>query len=456
MKGRFSAVSLLSVSVCLLGAGTASAANMTSAQVPTRAGVTGPTVLAPVNSGGPSLQSGLGNIDLTKGTLQNLPGVTSLLPSAKKSGAVKSAADFFSDLGLPAVKMNLRQDAAPPSLPGSLIPGADETQAAYNSMNPASPAAFAVETMSEYGLTKPQPARRDLPDGTLKPGPGGGMTALTRSASKLAAKSEAVGAQLRAAAQPGALATPENAQGLGVRLMNILTDERGQDGSNPKLASGVRGAQADPWLSAPSGARPLAAAAQPGGRSLGGGWVYDVPAMSGGYWLAYRQSVGPGASAASSEGGMGGVALLALQVSRQSLILSVVDAPARGLALRLAEDSALAMVERVPAAFVAAEAMGASQLRDAVASPSLAPRPVPLPLGPQVQEAQTEVFSFLQTAGDGPAADEPGAGLSRRPSRPGSAAPLRAPVPASFPDPLLAASLLPLLGLLIVRSRLFS
>ncbi|MCX5795581.1 MAG: hypothetical protein NTY77_08825 [Elusimicrobia bacterium] len=429
---------------------------MTSAQVPTKTGVTGPTIVAPINSGGPSLQNGLGSAGL-KGTLQNLPGVTSLLPSTKKSGPVQSAADFFSAMGLPSVKMNLRQDSTPPALPGSLIPGADESQSAYNSMNPASPAAFAVETMSEYGLTKSQTARKDLPDGTLKPGPGGGMTALARQASKMAAKSEAVTAQLRAAAQPGALAAAEGAQGLGVRLMNILTDEHGSDGSGAKLAAGVRGAHADPWLTdAPSAARPLASAQRPGGGAASGaGWVYDVPAIGGGYWLAYRQVSGPGAEA-SADGGVGGVALIALQVSRQNLILSVVDAPARNLALRLAEGSALALADEAPATFAAVETAAALELRDAVASPSSAPQPVLVPLGAQVQSAQTEVFSFLQAAADAPASsDEAGAQARRAPSA-SPEAPLHAPAAPSVPDPLLAVSLLPFLGLLILRSRLFS
>jgi hypothetical protein len=87
----------------------------------------------------------------------------------------------------------------------------------------------------------------------------------------------------------------------------------------------------------------------------------------------------------------------------------------------------------------------------------VAAEPVALvPLGPQVQTAQTEVFSFLQSAGDSPAAADGTGAPARSGLRPGASAPWGAPAPVSFPDPLLAASLLPFIGLLILRSRLFS
>ena len=119
----------------------AAATTISSVQVPKGSGVTGPTVVAPLNMGGPTLQNVLGPVDI-KGTLSHLPGVPTVLgrsPAAVKPGLTESAPDIFSAMGLPSVKIGFQPDAAPPALPGSAIPGAEAAQAAYGTMNPAAP-----------------------------------------------------------------------------------------------------------------------------------------------------------------------------------------------------------------------------------------------------------------------------------------------------------------------------
>ena len=442
---------------------TASAATVTSAQVPTQTGVTGPTVLAPINRGGPSVQSAVGSVGI-KGSLSDLPGAPTVKSGAAgmaRPGVVESALDALPIMALPLSRMGFRSEAAPPGLPASAIPGAEAAQASYGAINPAAPAAFAVETLSDLGLARGRSARLDLPDAALKPGPGGGLPALRRQSLRLAAKTEAVKAQLSAAAEVQSFSAEEGAPGVGRRLMDILTDERSLEGSGAKnLAAGAGSAHAGSWApSADAGARPFAAVLRSGaGRSVtsGAGWAYDVPAIQGGYWLAYRQASGPGPDAASSDPGVGGVALIALQVSRQSLILSVVDAPARGLALRWAEDSARSLVAQVPAGSGAGQTLETSDLRDAVAAPVFAEPTAAVPLGAQGQSAQSEVFSFLQSTGGEPADQARAGAPTEDSSRSGAPAPQPDHAPVSVPDPLLACALLPFLGLLILRSRLFS
>jgi len=329
-------------------------------------------------------------------------------------------------------------------------------------MNPGAPAVgnSAIETMSDIGLSRPDAARQDIPGGILKPGPGGGLPALRRQSLRLAAKSDAVKTQLRDASDAQSFNGEEGAQGVGRRLMDILTDERNLEGSRGGriVAAGVRSADARGWSTAGDARqRPLAAALRPGSgqnAASGAGWVYAVPGIQGGYWLAYRPTSGRGSAAASSEAGAGGVARIALQVSRQSLFLSVVEEPELGLALRWAEDSARALVAQGPSG--SDSALLNSELRDALAEPGVAAPRVLVPLGPQVQAAQSEVFSFLQSS-DGQASDHrrdsAAASASSRsgpaPQRPGDA-------PVSVPDPLVGCALLPFAALLILRSRLFS
>ncbi len=425
--------------VVFLGAGArlcpaADAATVASARVLSRGGVTGPAARVTVNMGGPSLPSGVGPAAI-KGFLSDLPGVPTakgIDPAAVRSGVVESA-----------------PDVALPGLPASAIPGAEASQAVGT---------FAVETMADFRLSRPETARQDFPDGILHPGPGGGLPAFRRQALRLAAKAEAVKAQLSAASEVQSLTAEEGTQGVGRRLMDILTDERSLDGSRgARSAVGVRSDHAGFWVTAADAeARPLAAGLRSGaGRTMpSAGWVSEVPATRGGYRPVYRQAFSPGPAADSFEPGVGGVALIALRVSRQSLVLSVVDAPARGLALRLATDSAQSLVGQVSSG--PGQTMATVDLRDAVAASIFVEPGSAVPLGSQVQSAQSEVFSFLQSTG-GDSADQvlPDAptGASYRSGsflqRPGHA-------PVSVPDPRLACALLPFLGLLILRSRLFS
>lgn len=435
-----------------------SAANMAAVQAPKGPGVTGAVVVAPVNSGGPSLSNGLGSADM-KGALQGLTGVA---PSGVLPGLRLSKPDIFSDLGLPSAKVGFRPDVAPPALPGSAIPGVESAPLPQGTFNPAVPAAAAVQTMSEFGLAHGRTRRLDLPDGGFKPGPGSGLRSMDRQSVRLAAKAEAVREQLKAAAGAGEAAAEEGAQGLGVRLMDILTDESNWSGS-----SGIR----TPAIGSSPGSAGSKGTQRPGARLLGHGSLsggseaaavsalsYGVPGVSNGYWLAYRRSSDEG-SAASLGGVPADVALLALKVSRESLKLSVVDAPARRLARRLAEDSALAMSEFGRPATIASAFVSGRDLRDAVASPAVAEPSLLVPLGAQVQSAQSEVYAFLQAGSPAleSAAHDPAAVKSA------DAVPLRGdlgggsgPAPLSVPDPLLAAGLLPFVSLLILRSRLFS
>jgi hypothetical protein len=313
------------------------------------------------------------------------------------------------------------------------------------------------------------------------PVPGDGLPALRRQQLRLATRSAAVKAQLGAASEAQSLSTDEGAQGVGRRLMDILTDERSLEGSSVAKSptAGVRSADAGGWApavrksvrpapaelpmpqapAALAGAQPLATVLRSGtGRSAasGSGWVYEAPAMQGGYWLAYRQTPSPGPAAASPEPGAGRVALIALHVSRQSLILSVVDAPARDLALRLAEDSARSLAAQVPAGSGADQTLPASGLRDAVGAPPGSAPPAVLPLGPQAQSVQSEIFSFLQSSGDGPAGQAPVRAAPGGSSRGGFDSQRSDRAPVSIPDPRLACALLPFLALIMLRSRLFS
>jgi hypothetical protein len=159
-------------------------------------------------------------------------------------------------------------------------------------------------------------------------------------------------------------------------------------------------------------------------------------------------------SARALESGVGGVALIALQVSRQSLILSVVDAPARAMALRLAENSARSLVAQASSGAGVERTWSAADLRDAVAEPSGAAPTMVLPLRLPVRSAQSEVFAFLQSVSGAPA-DQVRSAPADSVSRDSSAAPQPDQTPVSVPDPRLACALLPFLALLILRSRLF-
>ena len=237
--------------------------------------------------------------------------------------------------------------------------------------------------------------------------------------------------------------------------MDILTDERSWGGSGgartPALGSGPGAAG-----SGRSGPRLMARGSSAGGAGAAevSAWSYGVPGVAGGYWLAYRQPVGEGSGL--SQGLPAGVALLALNVSRESLKLSVVDAPARRLARRLAEDSVRALTEdRTP--LVASVFVSGPELRDAVASPAAAAPALLVPLGPQVQSAQAEVYSFLQASAGVSAQESPSANAAKALETPrGNLGGGAEQAPLSIPDPLLAVSLLPFLSLLILRSRLFS
>lgn len=433
----------------------AAAANVGAVQGTKGTGVTTAIVVAPVNSGGPSLNNSLGAADM-KGTLQGLSGVA---PSGVLPGLRLSKPDILSDLGLPSAKVGFRPDVAPPLLPGSAIPGIEAPQASYGTFNPAVPAAAAVQTISDIRLTQGRTQRLDLPDGGFKPGPGGGLRSMDRQSVRLAAKAEAVREQLKAAAESGEAAAEEGAQGLGVRLMDILTDERSWGGSgNAKTpAFGANPGAPGAAGGGRSGPRLLARGSLDGsGASAVSAWSYGVPGVSGGYWLTYRQPAAEG-SGMSGGGLPAGVALLALKVSRESLKLSVVDAPARRLARRLAEDSARVLAEEAGPGRIASAFIAAPGLRDAVASPSAAAPSLLVPLGPQVQAAQTEVYSFLQASGVGPVLETaPAEAADAQESPSGGPGGGSEQAPLSIPDPFVAAGLLPFLSLLILRSRLFS
>lgn len=451
MKSRSSALTALLLGAVL--ARPAYAANMAAVQGPKGSGVTTTIVVAPVNPGGPTLSNGLGSADM-KGALQ---GLGNSIPAGVLPGLRLSKPDILSQLGMPDVRMGLRQDVAPPNLPGSAIPGVESVETQQGTFNPAAPAAFAAQTLSEAGLTQGRTNRLDLPDGGFKPGPGGGVNALDRQSARLAAKAEAVRDQLKSAAESGAAAAEEDAQGLGVRLMDILTDERNWGGpGGAKTPAFGSGPGAPGSGSGRSGSRLMARGSSGGGAAAEvSAWSYGVPGIQGGYWLAYREPVGEGSGL--SQGLPAGVALLALNVSRESLKLSVVDAPARRLARRLAEDSIRALAEdRTPT--VASVFVSGPDLRDAVASPAVAAPSLFVPLGAQVQSAQAEVYSFLQASAGASVHDAPTADAAKAPreSLRGDLGGGAEQAPLSIPDPLLAVSLLPFLSLLILRSRLFS
>ncbi len=139
-------------------------------------------------------------------------------------------------------------------------------------------------------------------------------------------------------------------------------------------------------------------------------------------------------------------------------MFSVVDAPARRLARRLGQDTAWALVGQALPGDLALVSVAGSELRDSVAAvPAVEAAPAPVPLGPQVQAAQSEVYAFLQASVAAAPSGPPDAGTSAAPaSESADLGGKSAPAPLSLPDPLVAASLLPFLSLLILRSRLFS
>jgi len=138
------------------------------------------------------------------------------------------------------------------------------------------------------------------------------------------------------------------------------------------------------------------------------------------------------------------------------LIISVVNAPAHDLARHWAEESVYSM------------AGTAGRSRDAVAeTPVLSDGLAQISAGELAQlllsrspRTESEIFAFLQSAGErvSPAADV-AAGLAERAWRQrasGLSSAWPETFPRAFPDMLLAASLLPFFGLIILRSRLFS
>ena len=460
MKGRFLAVALALAGAGVLLPGFLHAASVAAVKAPVQQGPSGPAIVAPLGAGGSSLQGGLGPMD-AKGTVSLMPSAPNVAVGLLRPGAAVSDPQAPSVFTFPSAKMGFRPEAVPPALPASAIPGAVSPSASWN-MNSAVPqvGSFASETAAQFDL--PPGPGSPAPEGTLKPGPGGGLSALQRQSFRIAAKNEAVTAQLGATAGSG-ISSEIGAQRLGRRVMDVLTGERSIEGEVRDFVPGPGAQQAAPYASAQgsvagawsSGASRLTGPASEADGALvdASGWQESQVPAPGVARGAEDAAAGPASMLAP--GLKAGVNLIALRVYEQGMVLSVVGVPARSMASRLAKGA--------PGSSDAAEAqLGAAGskasvpgLQDAVpaAAGAAAWQAVAL-LGPQAPSAQSESFSFMQSAGQASAPAEAAAdsgGAARSDQDSGRSAPV------TSPDPLLAASFLPFLGMgLALRSRFFS
>ena len=162
---------ILAVGVFFVCANLASARAAVVSPVRTQSGPqAGPTVIAPLNPRtGSSPQGGLAPVDV-KGTLSSLPGAPGVMPSSVKPGAAVLPA-LLDSLGLPASKVGFRPDEAPPVLPASAIHDAQSVPTQWE-LHPAGPAVGinVLESFADFNQR----------EGTLKPGPGGELTASLR------------------------------------------------------------------------------------------------------------------------------------------------------------------------------------------------------------------------------------------------------------------------------------
>ncbi|MFA6004083.1 MAG: hypothetical protein WC881_08440, partial [Elusimicrobiota bacterium] len=340
---------------------------------------------------------------------------------------------------------------APPALPASAVyrPAPSAAQLGRHSPEQAA-----------HGRMAPGAYANELDEESLKPGPGGQLSDMQRQSLRIAAKSDALEAQLRTVSGVNA---PEesDAFGLGRRVIDILTEEKGYDagGADVRAAQDVRaraasiGADADSYgrgawtrqivtgadgssASDPGSAAVLARSGVDGAGSLSGA----VRDRSYGQLLSSLRD---------------GVSRIALKVYRQSLQISVVNVPVSRLAGSLAWQAAGAPLSAADGgrtrSAVAASSVHPARADDVAALEAVAWEAA-MTLGSPSPLAETEIFSFMQAAGQREASAPYLPAMSV-----GQAASVPAPAPASAPiKPIQATAILPFLGLalLALRSRL--
>jgi hypothetical protein len=463
MKGRLKAVSWFLAGASLFLAPAAFAVTVNPVQMPIETGVSGPLVVAPMGIPGASLQNGVGPLD-TKGTLSHLPVAPGLAPE-------KAEPSFSPDvfpLILPDTRMSLRPAAAPPALPASAIPGAVDSQSSQEDAPPAPAAtAYSAETLAEANFFRGLALGKGLPGGTLQPEGGGQLPMLRRQSLRIAAKADAVSAQMSAAADLRNV-TDEGAQDVGQRVAAVLMDDHSVESKDVVWPT-------DSPMSRPSGS---------GAQRLvlfhGSTLEHGMPVGADAGWSSLdaqasirkgnseSPGLGKGVASALSVGLKEGVPLIALRIRQQSLAISVVPVPIGRLAMRWARDASRSFLAAGPS--LSEDVPEPADLRDAVASYPAASAGV-------IQadaSAGHEIFSFLQTTGEGAAAGMMASGTPGRAD--GAEAPSdsnadatstprllarfsserRSQSPLRTTDPL-AVTFLPLIGIgLLLRSRLFS